>query len=439
VTDRPHVVVVGGGFAGLLAAKRLGREPVRVTLIDRNNHHVFQPLLYQVASAAVEAGEIARPIRSVLRRRPNISVVLGDVTGVDPAARTLSLSDGATYAWDFLVMAPGARHSYFRHPEWEVLAPGLKSLEDAFEIRTRILLAFERAERATTPEERHKHLTFVVVGGGPTGVEVAGAIAEIARYALKRDFRNIDPRHANILLLEGGKRILPSYPAMLSERAREALRKLGVDVRTEALVTSIEPGLVTAVGWKIPTDTVVWAAGNVASPVLGMLGAPLDGAGRVLVTPECTVPDRPDIFVVGDGAAFTHDARYKVLPGVAQVAMQQGRHAAESIAADLAKRPRKPFRYVDKGQLAVIGRARAVAEIGPFKLSGFPAWFVWIFIHIAYLIGFGNRLIVMVRWGISYVTFERGARLITEAWRPRDGTERREDGKTGRRDGGMAG
>jgi NADH dehydrogenase len=418
VTDRPHVVIVGGGFAGLLAAKGLGRAPVRVTLIDRNNHHVFQPLLYQVASAAVEAGEIARPVRSVLRRHRNISVILGDVTSIDPGTRTLRLVDGASYGWDYLVLAPGARHSYFSHPEWELLAPGLKSLEDAFEIRTRILLAFERAERAATPEERHKHLTFVVVGGGPTGVEVAGAIAEIARFALKRDFRNIDPRHANILLLEGGKRILPSYPEVLSERAREALRKLGVDVRTEALVTAIEPGMVTAVGWKIPTETVVWAAGNVASPILGGLGAPLDAAGRVIVTPECTVPDRPDIFVVGDGAAFTHDSRFKLLPGVAPVAMQQGRYVAKTIADDVRNRPRKPFVYVDKGQLAVIGRARAVAEIGPFKLSGFPAWFVWIFIHIAYLIGFGNRLIVLIRWGISYVTFERGARLITEAWKP---------------------
>ena len=420
MTDRPHVVVVGGGFAGLLAAKGLGRAAVRVTLIDRNNHHVFQPLLYQVASAAVEAAEIARPIRSVLRRHRHTSVVLGDVTGIDPAARRLTLADGASYSWDYLVLAPGARHSYFKHPEWEVLAPGLKSLEDAFEIRTRILLAFERAERAPTPEERHRHLTFVVVGGGPTGVEVAGAIAEIARYALRRDFRHIDPRHANILLLEGGPRILPNYPEPLSEKAREALRRLGVDVRTEALVTAVEPGSVTAVGWKIPTDTVVWAAGNVASPLLAMLGAPLDGAGRVLVTPECTVPGRPDIFVVGDGAAFSHDTRYPVLPGVAPVAMQQGRYVARVIADDIAKMPRKPFRYVDKGQLAVIGRARAVAEIGPFRLSGFPAWFVWIFIHIAYLIGFGNRLIVMIRWGISYVTFERGARLITEAWKPSD-------------------
>jgi NADH dehydrogenase len=328
------------------------------------------------------------------------------------------LADGATYSWDYLVLAPGARHSYFKHPEWEVLAPGLKSLEDAFEIRTRILLAFERAERAPTPEERHRHLTFIVVGGGPTGVEVAGAIAEIARYALRRDFRHIDPRHANILLLEGGPRILPNYPERLSEKAREALRRLGVDVRTEALVTAVEPGSVTAVGWKIPTDTVVWAAGNVASPLLGLLSAPVDGVGRVLVTDQCTVPDRPDIFVVGDGAAFTHDSRYALLPGVAPVAMQQGRYVARTIADDLARRPRKPFRYVDKGQLAVIGRARAVAEIGPFKLAGFPAWFVWIFIHIAYLIGFGNRLIVMIRWGISYITFERGARLITEAWRP---------------------
>jgi NADH dehydrogenase len=341
----------------------------------------------------------------------------------------VALADGGEFTWDYLVLAPGARHSYFKHPEWEILAPGLKSLEDAFEIRTRVLLAFERAERAATAEERHRHLTFVVVGGGPTGVEVAGAIAEIARYALKRDFRHIDPRHANILLLEGGPRILPSYPESLSEKARETLRKLGVDVRTEALVTAIEPGSVSAVGWTIPTDTVVWAAGNVASPILRTLNAPVDGAGRVLVTPECTVPDQPKVFVVGDGAAFKHDPRFALLPGTAPVAMQQGRYVARTIADDLAGRPRRPFRYVDKGQLAVIGRGDAVADIGPLHLAGFPAWFVWIFIHIAYLIGFGNRLIVLIRWGISYVTFERGARLITKAWQPDGPTGGRADGR----------
>jgi NADH dehydrogenase len=259
------------------------------------------------------------------------------------------------------------------------------------------------------------------VGGGPTGVEVAGAIAEIARYALKRDFRHIDPRHANILLLEGGPRVLANYPEGLSRKAREALRKLGVDVRTESLVTSIEPGAVVAVGWTIPTDTVVWAAGNVASPLLRMLDAPVDNIGRVVVEPDCSVPGHPDIFVVGDGAAFRHDPRYPLLPGVAPVAMQQGRYIARAIADDLAKRPRRPFRYIDKGQLAVIGRGDAVADLGPLHLSGFPAWFVWIFIHIAYLIGFGNRLIVLIRWAISYVTFERGARLIMRPWRPRDG------------------
>ncbi len=424
MTDRPHVVIVGGGFGGLLAAKRLGRMPVLVTLIDRNNHHVFQPLLYQVATAAVEAGEIARPIRSVVRRRSNTDVVLGTVVAIDTAAQQVTLADGAGFAWDYLVLAPGARHSYFSHPEWETLAPGLKTLEDAFEVRTRVLLAFERAERAATPAERHRHLTFVVVGGGPTGVEVAGAIAEIARFALRRDFRHIDPRHANILLLEGGPRILPSYPESLSQKAREALRKLGVDVRTEALVTAIEPGAVVAVGWRIPTDTVVWAAGNVASPLLKLLNAPLDQAGRVVVGPECTVAEHPKIFVIGDGAAFRHDPRYPLLPGIAPVAMQQGRYVARAIADDLASRRRRPFQYVDKGQLAVIGRGDAVADIGPLHLSGFPAWFVWIFIHIAYLIGFGNRLIVLIRWGISYVTFERGARLITRAWRPEQSDRR---------------
>lgn len=419
VNDRPHVVIVGGGFAGLEAAKKLGRMPVRVTIIDRSNHHTFQPLLYQVATAALNAGEIAKPIRSILRRFKNTSVLLGNVCGIEVQNRSLRLSDGATVSYDYLVLCPGVRHSYFSHPDWEQLAPGLKTIEDAHEIRRRVLLAFERAERAETADERHRQLTFVVVGGGPTGVEVAGAIAEIRRYALARDFRRIDPRDATVMLLEGGPRVLPSYPPELSQKAKESLRRLGVDVRTDSMVTAVEPGVVVSAGWRIPTDTVVWAAGNAASPMLQTLGTPLDKVGRALVEPDCSLPGHREVFVVGDAAAYRHDPRYPtVLPGVAPVAMQQGRYVARAIRADLQQREREPFKYLDKGQLAVIGRAHGVADIGPVHIGGLLAWLAWIFIHILYLIGFANRVVVMFRWALSYLTFERGARLITHEWRP---------------------
>ena len=419
MNDRPHVVIVGGGFAGLEAAKKLGRLPVRVTIIDRSNHHTFQPLLYQVATAALNAGEIAKPIRSILRRFKNTSVLLGNVCSIDVQNRSLRLSGGATVSYGYLVLCPGARHSYFSHPDWEQLAPGLKTIEDAHEIRRRVLLAFERAERAETTDERHRQLTFVVVGGGPTGVELAGAIAEIRRYALARDFRRIDPRDATVMLLEGGPRLLPSYPPELSQKAKESLRRLGVDVRTDSIVTAVEPGAVVSVGSRIPTDTVVWAAGNAASPLLATLGTPLDNVGRAVVEPDCSLPGHREVFVVGDAAAFRHDPRYpKVLPGVAPVAMQQGRYVAKAIGADLKQRERKPFKYLDKGQLAVIGRGQGVADFGPVHIGGLLAWLAWIFIHILYLIGFANRVVVMFRWALSYVTFERGARLITREWRP---------------------
>lgn len=413
-------MLVGGGFAGLEAAKALGRAPVTVTVVDRSNHHLFQPLLYQVATAALSPGEIAKPIRSVLRGRRTVEVLLGEAGRVDLAAGTVHLTDGARLGYDYLVLAPGSRHAYFAHPEWEPLAPGLKTLEDALEIRRRVLLAFERAERAASPEDRHRHLTFVVVGGGPTGVELAGALAELKRYALRRDFRRIDPRDATVMLLEGGPRLLPSYPETLGRRAKETLRRLGVDVRTEALVSAIEPGVVAAAGWRIPADTVIWAAGNLASPLLRSLGGgvPLDPQGRVPVEPDCTAPGHPRVFVLGDAAAFSHDPRYEQLPGLAPVAMQQGRYVAQAIAADLAGRSRRPFRYVDKGQLAVIGRGQAVVALGGLRLSGWAAWLAWIFIHIYYLIGFANRVLVLVQWAWSYLTFERGARLITRAWRP---------------------
>lgn len=423
MTDRPSVVIVGGGFGGLEAAKSLGRLPLRVTVVDRANHHVFQPLLYQVATAALSPGDISKPIRSVLRRRRNVSVLLGEVARVDLPARTVHLVDGASLAWDYLVLAPGSRHSYFAHPEWEIRAPGLKTLEDGLEIRRRVLLAFERAERASTSDERRRHLTLVVVGGGPTGVELAGALAEIKRYALRRDFRRIDPRDATVTLLEGGPRILPTYPVVLSDRAQEALRRLGVEVRVETLVSAIEPGAVVVGALRIPADTVIWAAGNVASPLLRSLHVALDRQGRVEVEPDCSVPGHRDVFVVGDGAAFRHDRRFQLLPAIAPVAMQQGRYVARAIGDDLRAHPRRPFRYADKGQLAVIGRGQAVADLGRLRLSGFVAWFTWIFIHIYYLIGFANRVLVLFQWAWSYVTFERGARLITSAWRPQASPE----------------
>jgi NADH dehydrogenase len=414
----PHVVIVGGGFAGLYLARDLARVAVRATLVDRTNHHLFQPMLYQVATAALAAPDISSPIRSVLRRQSNTEVLLGEVVGTDLAARSIELSDGSRMAYDYLVLAPGARHSYFAHPEWESLAPGLKNLEDAGEVRRRILLAFERAEREPDPVVRQRHLTFVVIGGGPTGVEVAGAIAEVARFALRRDFRRIDPRDASILLLEGGPRLLSTYPPKLSDRAKQQLRRLGVDVRTEALVTRIEPGFVHAAGWTIPTDTVIWAAGNQASPLLRTLGTPLDGQGRVVVEPDCTIPGHPEVFVLGDAAAYPHQPGYPMVPWICPAAIQMGRYVARAIRNDLAGRRRDPFRYRNKGQLAVIGRGHAVADLRQVKAWGLPAWLLWVFVHIFFLIGFRNRVIVMFEWAWSYLTFQRGARVITGDWRP---------------------
>ncbi|MGH7559620.1 MAG: NAD(P)/FAD-dependent oxidoreductase [Gemmatimonadales bacterium] len=418
--SRPHLLIVGGGFGGLYLARRLGRLPVTATLVDRTNHHLFQPMLYQVATAALSAPEISSPIRSILSRLRNVDVLLSDVVRVDASAKRVDLADGTHLGYDHLVLATGARHSYFQHPEWEVLAPGLKTLEDAGEVRRRILLAFERAEREVNPVLRQRHLTFVVVGGGPTGVEVAGAIVEIARFALRRDFRRIDPREATVMLLEGGPRLLAAYPESLSAEAKERLRRLGVDVRTETLVTDIEPGAVHAAGWRIPTDTVVWAAGNRASPLLETIGTPLDHQGRVVVEADCSVPGRPELFVVGDAAAYHHQKGFDPLPGTCPVAIQMGEYVAGAIGADLAGRPRRPFRYRNKGQLAVIGRGHAVADLGRIRTSGFIAWLLWIFVHIFFLIGFRNRMIVLFEWAWSYLTFQRGARVITGRWRPGD-------------------
>ena len=408
---RPHVVILGGGFGGLYAARALRRAPVRVTLVDRRNHHLFQPMLYQVATAALNPSDIAAPIRSVLRKQSNTEVLLGEAASIDPDQRVVHLADGVNLKDDYLIVATGARHSYFGHDDWETLAPGLKSLEDAIEIRQRVLLAFERAERERDTVRRHAYLTFVIIGGGATGVETAGAVAELRRYALRRDFRHIDPGEATVMLLEGGPRLLPSYPPSLSEKAKHELRRLGVEVRTDTMVTDVRPGSVAAAGWTIPTQTIIWAAGNVASPILKSLGAPLDRVGRAIVEPDCTIPGHPEVFVLGDAALFKHQEGGP-LPGICPVAIQMGEYAARTIVGDLEGHPRRAFRYWDKGQLAVIGRGRAVADIWKLHFGGFIAWLIWTFVHIFFLIGFRNRVLVMIQWAWSYLTYGRGARLI---------------------------
>ncbi len=423
----PKVVIVGGGFAGLYTAQGLADAAVEITLIDRQNHHLFQPMLYQVATAALSPSDIASPIRSILRDQKNTEVILGEVAEIRVAERKVALGDGGIVGYDYLILATGARHSYFGRDDWETFAPGLKNLEDAEEIRRRVLLSFERAERESDPVKRHAHLTFVVVGGGPTGVEVAGALAEIRRYALRRDFRRIDPREATVMLLEGGPRLLSSYPPALSDRAKAELRRLGVEVRVETMVSDIRSGYVVAGGWTIPTQTVVWAAGNVASPLTHSLGTPLDRAGRVIVEPDCTIPGHPELFVLGDAAAFV-DERFGTLPGICPVAIQMGQYTSRVIAGDLAGKPRRPFAYWDKGQLAVIGRGHAVADIWRLQFGGLMAWLVWIFVHIFFLIGFRNRIIVLIEWAYAYFTYQRGARLITWSW---SGGDRRKTGMTG--------
>lgn len=408
-----RVVIVGGGQGGLYAARTLARYPVHVTVVDRHNYHLFQPLLYQVASAALSPGEIAQPIRSLLRRYPNVDVVLGEVTAVDLQGRRVLLGDEAL-PYDFLILAPGSSHSYFGHDEWEPLAPGLKWIDDALEVRRRILLAYEQAEREKDPRRLEALLTFVVVGGGPTGVELAGAIAEIARQTLRHDFRRIDPARSRIVLLEGGPRVLPTFPESLSEAAVLQLRGLGVEVRTGAMVTGITPGQVAIGegGETIEAGTVLWAAGVQAAPVLRTLGVPTDRSGRVAVQPDLTLAGHPEVAVVGDGAQLT-GADGKPLPGVSQVAMQGGRLAAENVWRTLRGLPRQPFRYRNLGNMATIGRKAAVADLGWLRFSGFPAWLLWLLVHIYWLIGFDNRLLVFIRWAWAYFTYQRGARLIT--------------------------
>lgn len=441
----PRVVIVGAGFGGLNAAQALAKAPLQITVIDQKNFHTFQPLLYQVATAGLSPGEIAAPIRSILRSHKNIEVLMAEVTGFDPDRRIVE-TDDARIPYDYLIVAAGASHAYFGHDDWEPYAPGLKTIEDALEIRRRVLLAFELEERQAAAGGTAVPLNFVVVGGGPTGVELAGTLAEIALHALTHEFRSIDPARTHILLIEGGPRVLPAYAEDLSRSAQDQLNRLGVEVRTSTLVTQIEPGAVYAGNTRLPATVILWAAGVAASPLGKKLGAPIDRAGRVLVQPDLSLPGHPEVFVIGDLAALK-DAHGKMLPGVAPVAIQQGRFVAKLIREELESRKnagignvaggpsfasfakggdfdsRPAFHYWDKGSLATIGRAAAIAEFGRIHISGFIAWLAWLFVHILFLIGFRNRLIVFIQWAWSYVTYERGARLITGStylpgWKP---------------------
>lgn len=407
----PHVIIAGGGFGGLYAARALRRAPVRITLLDRKNHHVFQPLLYQVATAALSPGDIASPIRWILRHQPNVEVQLAELRRVDVARRTVVLTDGEM-SYDYLILATGATHAYFGHDEWRTVAPGLKTLEDALEIRRRVLLAFERAEREADPGRRRALLTFVVIGGGPTGVELAGALAEISQQSLARNFRHFDPGSARVLLLEGGPSLLAAFPETLRSAARRHLERIGVDVRTGSVVTRVEDGRVEAAGESIEAATMLWAAGVAASPLGGTLGVPTDRAGRVAVLPDLTIPGHPEVFVAGDLASLA-GPNGKPLPGVAQVAIQMGKHAARNIRRAIAGDPYLPFAYTDLGNMATIGRASAIADFGWLRLSGWIAWLAWLFVHIMNLIGFRNRIVVLVQWAWAYFSYQRAIRLIT--------------------------
>jgi NADH dehydrogenase len=408
----PQVVIVGGGFAGLAAARRLKNVPCEVTIVDRHNHHVFQPLLYQVATAGLSPGDIASPIRWILRKQPRLRVLLATVEHIDSAARQLILDRGERLRYDYLIVAPGATHSYFGHDEWSGAAPGLKTLDDALAMRHRLLLAFEEAEREPNPVLQRRLLSFVIIGGGPTGVEMAGALGEIARQVLRTEFDNVDPAISRILLIEAGPSILPSFPERLRESARVALLRLGIVVRTGQAVTKVEKGAVWIGDERIEAHTIIWAAGVAAAPVGKDLGPNLDRAGRVIVEPDLSVPGHPGVFVAGDLASFTHQTG-KPLPGVAQVAKQQGKHAAANVARLIAGQQTLPFRYFDPGNMATIGRNAAIADFGFTQVSGYLGWLLWLFVHILFLIGFRNRLSVMMQWAASYLTYQRSVRLIT--------------------------
>ncbi|CAN5903699.1 NAD(P)/FAD-dependent oxidoreductase [soil metagenome] len=415
ITDgRPRVVILGSGFAGLEAVRTLRRAKVHVTVIDRSNHHLFQPLLYQVATAALNPADVASPIRRIVRGYKNVDVLLAEAESIDVPGQRVLLDEGEV-SYDFLIVGTGAGHSYFGRDDWERFAPGLKSIEDALEIRRRVLSAFEAAEREPDEQQRRAWLTFVIIGAGPTGVELAGTLAEVARKTLARDFRRIDPRQARIVLLEGTPHVLPSFAESLSESARRQLEALGVEVHTGKLATGIDAGGVDLKDDRIVARTVIWAAGVAASPLSKTLGAPLDRAGRVKVDPDLTIPGRDEVYVVGDLMAFEQDGQ--PVPGVAPAAMQAGRHAARNILRTIEGKPRQPFRYNDKGLLATIGRASAVADLRGWKFSGLPAWLLWLFVHIFFLVGFRNRLLVMIQWAYSYLTYDRGARLITTSWK----------------------
>jgi NADH:ubiquinone reductase (H+-translocating) len=409
--EKPRVIIVGSGFGGLEAAKKLAGENVQVMVIDRTNYHLFQPLLYQVATAALSPADIAAPVRAVLSKCRNVEVILAEVQSVDIDARKVKTFD-MEIDYDYLILATGARHSYFGHDEWEKLAPGLKSLEDAIELRRRILMAFEYAEKTTDEAARRAAMNFVIIGGGPTGVEMAGAIAEISRYTLARDFRHIDPSEARVILIEGEPRLLAAYPEDLSESARKQLVDLGVEVRTGARATNLTEAGVQVDGEFIPCRVKIWAAGNNASFVGKTLGAPVDRVGRVTVNADLTVPGHPEVQVIGDLANFSHQTG-EPLPGISPVAMQQGRHAARNILRMIKGQKPKPFRYFDKGTIATIGRNKAVADLKFVHLSGLPAWLAWLFVHIIFLVGFRNRLLVLFQWAWAYLTFDKGARLIT--------------------------
>ena len=415
--NRPRIVIIGGGFGGLSAAKALKRANADVTLIDRTNHHLFQPLLYQVATASLSASDVSAPIRYILRNQKNTTVLLAEVRDIDVERKLVHIDiPDREIPYDYLIVATGSHHAYFGHDEWEPLAPGLKAIEDGAEVRRRFLLAFERAEKSADETEREELMTFVIVGAGPTGAELSGALPTIARKALFPDFRNIDTRKTRVILLEGGPRILPTFPEELAEKARQSLVDLGVEVRTNSIVTRIEEGAVYVGDERIPTRTVFWAAGNAASPLGRKLGAPVDRVGRVLVNPDLSIPGHPEVFVAGD-LAFMQRADGRPVPGVCPAANQEGRTAARNVRRLMGHLPTKPFKYFNKGDLAVLGRSRAIADFGRFRFSGRPAWLLWLFVHIMYLVGFRNRISVFIQWGYSYFTYQRGVRLITASER----------------------